>query len=58
MDKLDATEEREGGVRGVGEGFPGYWREDLFVFRPDEREIAKRETVFETWVAAASAAAK
>jgi len=58
MDKLYATEEREGGVLAVGDNVPGFRREDLSVFAPAEWEKVKREYVFETWVEAAGEAAK
>ena len=53
MDKAYLFEDREGGVRAVGSDVPGYQREDLSVFPPEEWEKAKRELVFEAWVEAA-----
>ncbi len=56
MDKLYATEEREGGTRAVGGDVPGIAREELSVFSKGEWETAKRATMFDTWVAAARTA--
>lgn len=56
LDKLYATEEREGGTLAVGDGVPGYRWEDLCVFSTDEWSRRKHELVLETWLAAASAA--
>ena len=53
VDKLYATEEREGGTRAVGGDVPGVAREELSVFSRAEWATAKRETMFDTWVAAA-----
>ncbi len=58
MDKLYATEEREGGVRAPGAGVPGYAREDLSVFTEKDWEARKKKFVFETWVSAAQAASR
>ena len=58
MDKLYATEEREGGVYALGDQVPGFQREDLNVFTAAEWEAHKRELVLETWLAAALAAGK
>ena len=56
MDKLYATEEREGGTRAVGGDVPGIAREELSVFSRAEWETAKRATMFDAWVVAARAA--
>jgi len=53
MDKLYATEEREGGTPALGADIPGYSRNDLSVFTPQEWESHKKELILETWVAAA-----
>lgn len=58
MDKLYVTEEREGGARAVGDQIPGYRREDLGVFTPEEWEGVKQKYVFESWVDAARKAGK
>ncbi|MBI3880494.1 MAG: acetylxylan esterase [Verrucomicrobia bacterium] len=55
MDKLYATEQREGGVRAVGTGVPGLTREQLSVLSDDEWERRKEEFVIEKWVEAAKA---
>lgn len=54
MDKLYATEQREGGVMAVGTNVPGYQREDLSVFSAEEWEKRKQQLTLEAWVAAAS----
>jgi dienelactone hydrolase len=53
MDKLYATEHREGGVRALGEGVPGLSRETLCVFTPAEWEREKSRMIHETWLAEA-----
>ncbi|MCX8036677.1 MAG: alpha/beta fold hydrolase [Candidatus Sumerlaeia bacterium] len=53
MDKLYATEEREGGTPALGKDVPGYSREDLSVFSPQQWELHKKELIFETWLEAA-----
>lgn len=58
MDKLYATEEREGGTPALGTDVPGYQREDLSVFTPEQWQTHKQELIFETWVAAARSAAR
>ena len=57
MDKLYATEEREGGTRAIGTGVPGYERESLSVFTPAEWEKVKEQFTFDAWAAKARAAA-
>jgi hypothetical protein len=52
-DKLYETEEREGGTRAVGCDVPGIDRAKLNIFMREEWETPKRETMFDTWVAAA-----
>jgi dienelactone hydrolase len=56
MDKLYATEQREGGTLGLGTGVPGYKREDLSVFSSVEWERRKHRMIHETWVRDAKAA--
>jgi dienelactone hydrolase len=51
-----ATEIFEGGVRAVGDQYPGYQHEDLNVFTPTEWEANKSKLAFSTWAAAAKAA--
>jgi len=53
MDKLYATEEREGGTLALGGDIPGFQREDLSVFTPEQWLSHKHELIFETWVDAA-----
>jgi hypothetical protein len=53
MDKLYATEDREGGTPALGNDIPGFQREDLSVFTPEQWRSHKQELVFETWVDAA-----
>ena len=56
MDKLYATEDREGGTPALGNDIPGYQREDLSVFTPEQWRSHKQRLVFETWVDAARSA--
>lgn len=58
MDKLYATEEREGGVRVLGVNLPGYRREDLSVLSRGEWEAMKPQLDFDAWTARAAAAGK
>ena len=53
MDKLYATEQQEGGTDALGNDIPGYQREDLSVFTPEQWRCQKQRLVFETWVEAA-----
>lgn len=53
MDPLYATEEREGGTRGIGDRMPGYARESLSVFTPAEWAQRKTTLIFDAWVDAA-----
>jgi len=53
MDKLYATEQREGGTPALGGDIPGYQREDLSVFTPEQWQNHKQELIFEAWVDAA-----
>jgi dienelactone hydrolase len=55
MDRLYATEEREGGTPALGTKIPGIKRADLCVFSPEEWEHVKETLVYESWVAAAKA---
>jgi len=56
MDKLYATEDREGGTAALGDDVPGFEREDLSVFTPEQWLSHKQELVFGTWVDAARSA--
>jgi len=58
MDRPYATEEREAGTPALGNDIPGYRREDLSVFTPEEWESHKEELILETWVEAAKEASK
>lgn len=58
MDKLYATEEREGGTRAMGHDVPGYARESLSVFTPAEWEKNKATLTFDAWTERARSAAK
>jgi dienelactone hydrolase len=53
LDKLYATEEREGGMLALGDDIPGYSRDMLDVFARQEWESRKKDYVLETWVRAA-----
>lgn len=56
MDKLYATEEREGGARVVTGDVPAITREQLSVFTPAEWAREKPRLAFDAWAAAARAA--
>lgn len=56
MDKLYATEEREGGTRVIATELPGFERESLSVFTPEEWEKNQATLSFEAWAARARAA--
>ncbi len=53
LDKLYATEEREGGTLALGDDIPGYSRETLDVFPRPEWEARKKDFILETWLQAA-----
>jgi dienelactone hydrolase len=55
MDKLYATEEREGGAQVAGTGIPALSREDLSVFTPEQWEGQKDRLIYEAWLKAARA---
>ena len=55
LDRLYATEEREGGVRALGADVPGLGRAELSVFTPQEWERRKDRLVYERWLAEAAA---
>lgn len=58
MDKLYATEDREGGTRALGEGVPALTRAMLSVFSAEEWEREKSKLIYESWVEAARARVK
>ncbi|UCC96322.1 MAG: acetylxylan esterase [Phycisphaerales bacterium] len=53
MDKLYAAEDREGGTPALGNDIPGFQRDQLSVFTPEQWRFHKQELTFETWVDAA-----
>ena len=55
MDKLYATEEREGGTEVAGTGIPALSREELSVFTPEQWEAQKDGLIYESWLKAARA---
>jgi dienelactone hydrolase len=55
VDRLYATELREGGTRALGTGIPGVARESLSALPPDRWEREKEQFVYETWIAKAKA---
>lgn len=55
LDRLYATEHREGGTRALGQDVPGVKREDLCVFSADEWTRRKATLVHESWLQAARA---
>jgi dienelactone hydrolase len=55
MDKLYATEEREGGTPALGSDVPALGRSELFVFTPAEWDQRKDRLIYESWVEAAKA---
>lgn len=50
LDKLYATEEREGGTMALGDDIPGYSRETLNVFPRQDWESRKKPFILETWL--------
>lgn len=55
LDKLYATEEREGGTMALDNSVPGYAREELSVFGQKEWETRRKDFILETWVEAGKA---
>lgn len=53
MDKLYATEEREGGTPALDDDVPGYQRDELDVLPPAGWESVKKDYILETWLQAA-----
>lgn len=58
MDKLYASEDREGGTRALGEGIPALTRAQLSVFGEGDWEREKSTLIYESWVEAARARVK
>ncbi|MEX2263171.1 MAG: alpha/beta fold hydrolase [Bryobacteraceae bacterium] len=50
MDRLYASEEREGGTPALGAEVPGLTRQQLSVFDPGEWESAKDKLIYERWM--------
>jgi dienelactone hydrolase len=50
LDRLYATEDREGGVRALGTEIPAIGRNDLCVFAPEEWDRVKIRTIYESWL--------
>jgi len=55
MDKLYASEHREGGARALSTGVPALSRQDLSVFSPPEWERRKARMIHEEWLKQAKA---
>jgi hypothetical protein len=53
LDKLYATQEREGGTPALGEDVPGYTPEMLNVLPRDQWESRKKDFILEAWLEAA-----
>jgi len=51
IDKMYATEVREGGTMAVGTDVPAIEREQLSVFTPEEWEKVKQDYMFDVWIA-------
>jgi hypothetical protein len=55
LDRLYASEEREGGAMAIGENVPAPSREVLSVFTPEQWERQKDWFIYESWLKAARA---
>lgn len=53
MDRLYATEQREGGTTALGTDFPGLTRDQLSALPLDQWQARQAEFIYETWVAKA-----
>ena len=53
MDRLYATEEREGGTLALGVNLPGLSRDQLSILPLTEWQTRKPEFIYESWVAKA-----
>ena len=53
LDKLYATEEREGGTPALGQDVPGYTLEMLDALPRDQWESRKKDFILEAWLEAA-----
>ncbi len=55
LDRLYASEEREGGTMAIGTDVPAPSRPDLSVFTPAQWEREKERLIYEAWLKAARA---
>ncbi len=55
LDRLYASEEREGGTPALGTGIPALSRDALSVFPPEQWEREKDRLIYESWLKAARA---
>jgi predicted esterase len=55
LDRLYASEEREGGTPALGAGIPALSRKDLSVFTSEQWEREKDSLIYESWLKAARA---
>jgi dienelactone hydrolase len=55
LDRLYATEDREGGTPALGSDVPGLGRTELSVFTPEQWEERKDRLIYESWLAEAQA---
>jgi len=53
LDRLYASEEREGGTPALGTGIPALSRDQLSVFTPEQWEREKARLTYESWLEAA-----
>ena len=53
LDRLYASEEREGGTPALGAGVPALSRQQLSVFTPEQWERQKNRLIYEAWLEAA-----
>jgi len=53
LDRLYASEEREGGTPALGAGVPALSRQELSVFTPEQWEQQKNRLIYEAWLEAA-----
>jgi hypothetical protein len=53
LDRLYASEDREGGTQAIGSDVPALSRSDLSVFTPEEWEGEKGRLIYEAWLEAA-----
>ena len=56
LDPGYSNEEREGGTRALGTGVPGFTRDDVSAFTPEEWERRKDALIYDRWVEHAKAA--